>query len=105
MIGLKLVFISQQHASALDYFSKTRGVDRLQKIAQGVGVERSQRIVRVRGDENYGAQMRAARAFEHLEAVEPRHLNVEEQQVRAQLHDLGDCSWAITGLAHNFDVL
>src|SRR5882724_1480349 len=100
MIGLELALISQQPSSALYYFSKTRGFDRLQQVTHRVGVERPQRIVRVRCDENDRAQMRAARALEHFEAVEPRHLNVEEQQVRPQLHDLGDCSRAVTGLAH-----
>ena len=57
--------------------------ERLQQVVDRVDLERPQGELVVRRDED--DRHAAAEQLEHLEAVELRHLDVEEQQVRLQL--------------------
>jgi hypothetical protein len=52
-------------------------IDRLQQIIERMDLERPDRILVVRGDEDDRRLMRVAQSSHHLESVEPRHLDVE----------------------------
>ena len=59
------------------------GAERLQQVVDRVHLERAQRVLVVGGDED--DRQVAPEQLEHLEAVELRHLHVEQHQVRLQL--------------------
>ena len=59
------------------------GAERLQQVVDGVHLERADGVAVVGGDENDGDVI--TDEFQHVEAVELGHLDVEHQQVGLQL--------------------
>ena len=68
---------------AVERFGEALGAERLQQVVDRVHLERADRVTVVGGDEDDGDV--AADELEHVEPVELRHLDVEQQQVRLQL--------------------
>ena len=64
--------------------------DRLEQIVDGRHLERPDRILVVRGDEDHRRHALCSNSVDDPEAVGPRHLHVEEHQVRLLLADEGD---------------
>ncbi len=89
-------------ARAIDRFGQPLRAERLQQIVDRVDFECLQRVLIVRGDEDHGDV--AADEIEHLEAVELRHLDVEEQQIRLQFGDDLDRLEAIGALGDDSHV-
>ena len=77
--------------------------ERLQQVVDGVHLERPQRVLVVRGDEDRPALV-APEQLEHLEAVQLRHLHVEQHQVGRQLGHRLDRLEAVAALGHDLDV-
>jgi hypothetical protein len=73
-------------------------VEGLEQVVHGLRGERPQRVAVVRGDEHDRGQPLARQALEHAEAVEPRHLHVEEQQVGRVLEHRRDGERTARGL-------
>ena len=70
-------------AHAIDRGGEAVGAERLQQVVDGVHVEGADGVLIERGHEHDGHV--AADQLQHLEAVELRHLHVEDQQVRPQV--------------------
>ena len=77
------------------------GAERLQQVVDGVHLEGAQRVLIVGGDEDHGDV--AADQLEHLEAVELRHLHVEQQQIGLQLGHRLDRLEAVGALGDDLD--
>ena len=89
-------------AHAGQRLAQTFGADRLQQVVDRVHLECADRVLVVGGREDH--RHVAADQVEHLEAVELRHLDVEEQQVGRQLrHGLHRLE-AVGALRHDLDV-
>lgn len=74
--------------------------DWLQQIIDGAGFERFDGVLVKRGYDYDDRQTRATEVANHFEAFHPRHLQIEEYQVRPQLDDLLQDLGAIFGLAY-----
>ena len=73
---------------ALDRLGETLLLDGLQDVIDRVHLEGLDRVLVVRGDENDRRRpLHAGEARDDLEAVEPRHLDIEEHDVGPQLPD------------------
>ena len=70
-------------ARARDRLLESFRAERLQQVVDGVDLERLQRVLIVRGDED--DRLIAAEQLEDLEAVQLRHLHVEQHEIRLQL--------------------
>ena len=57
--------------------------ERLHQVVDRVGLEGLQRVLVEGGHEDDGAGVRRADMLEHAEAVQARHLDVEEHELRA----------------------
>jgi len=69
-----------------------------------VDVERAQGVLVVGGDEDDRRDAVRAHTLEDVEAVEVRHLDVQEHEVGPQLFDRKDGLTAIPALAHDLDL-
>ena len=58
-----------------------------EQVVHGMGVERTHRVLVVCGDEDDHRRLRWFDQFQHLEAIQLRHLDVEEEQVRVGFGD------------------
>ena len=79
----------EPRACACERRVEARAVEGLEKIVDRVRVERLQSVLVVRGDEDDGRPARfvALDELEHLESVELRHLDVEEEEIGLRLGD------------------
>ena len=71
---------------ALDHLPEALVGERLEQVVERVNFEGAQRVLVVRGDED--DDRRAVEQLQHFEAVELRHLDVEQEEVGIVL---GDC--------------
>ena len=80
--------------------------DGLEQIVDGVHLERLHRELIVRGHEDDEGKLPLGflHGVEHLEAVDFRHLHVEDHDVRARLANRGDGARAAQRFAHDLDV-
>ena len=60
---------------------------RLQKVIQGVDLKGPDRVLVMSGRENHRRNLFWLERLEHLETIEPRHLHIKDQEVRAVLLD------------------
>ena len=74
-------------ARALQRLAEPLAVERLQQVVERAHLERPQRVLIVRGDEDHERHALAADRLDHLEPVHLRHLDVEEHQIRRVIHD------------------
>ena len=65
-------------------------INRLHQVIDRVRFKRADCVFGVGGDENEQRRFDLHHAFDHAEAVETGHLNVEEHQIRLQSLDLAD---------------
>ncbi len=100
--GMRLASAAAARARASSASPSRSATERLQQVVDRVHVERPQRVLVVGRDEH--DRHVAADQFEHLEAVELRHLDVEKQQVGMQLGDGLDCLEPVGALGHDLDV-
>jgi hypothetical protein len=89
----------QPHAR--DRLGEPLGAHRLQQIVDGVDLERAHRELVVRGAEDH--RRGAADQVDDLEAVELRHLHVEEHEIGRQLGDRLHRLEAVGALGDDFD--
>ena len=80
-------------------------VERLEQVVERLHLERAQRVLVVGGDEHDGRHPIRADGLDHLEAVELRHLDVEEHEIRGLGQDGLDGFDAVPGFADDLDVL
>jgi hypothetical protein len=83
--------------------SRSFGVDGLEEVVDGVHAEGLERVLVVRGgedDDGLGGQ-----AGENLEAVEARHLNIEEADVGRVRREGCDGVFGARGGADDFDAV
>ena len=66
---------------------KTFRAERFEQVIHSMGVERTHRVLVVCGDEDDHRRLRWFDQFQHLEAIQLRHLNVEEENVRVGFGD------------------
>src|SRR5262249_19092975 len=79
-------------------------VDRLQQIVDGLDVERTDRVLVVRGHEDHDWPVNGYGFAKDLEAVEPGHLYIEENEVRPLLIDGDNGRAAIAGFTDDLDL-
>ena len=101
----RCVAFVQAPACARDRRGKTRLFDRLQQIVECVHLERGHRVAiesRHKHDDRHRIALQPAH---DVEAVEPGHLDVEEDEVRPQIFDGDDCLATVTALTGNLDIV
>jgi hypothetical protein len=79
-------------------------VDGLQQIINCLNVERADRVLIVRGHENHEWLVRRCCRAKHLEAVEPGHLHVEENEVGPLLANSANCFAPAPGFSDDVDL-
>ena len=72
-------------AGALDGAVEAVAVEGLEQVVHGVDFEGAQRVLVVGGDEHHRREIADPQLLDHAEAVQLRHLHVQEHQVRLQL--------------------
>ena len=95
----------QPLADAVQRRGKPVLVDRLHQIIDRLRVERAQRMLAVGGDEHEQWRLDVHQALDHREAVEARHLDVEEDEVGLMGLDLADRLAAVGGGGDDLDVV
>src|SRR5690606_25337472 len=95
---------AQMHAGALDRFAETVRIERLEHVVDGVRIERTERELVIRGREDGDRHVRGAERLEDTETVQPRHLNIEEEQVGTYGLDQRHSLLAAPRLADDVDV-
>src|SRR5262249_24092756 len=98
------VLAPDERTRLFERLAEPRTVEWLEQIIERVYFERPQGVVIVRRDEDQLRPARRVERFEHLEAVERWHLNVEEEQVGPLALDLKQRFAAVGALAHELDV-
>src|SRR3546814_8824914 len=68
-------------AYAVERFGQPLGIYRLHQIIDRLRLERADRMVRIGGDEDDERRLDLHQALNHRKTVEPRHLDVEEDEV------------------------
>ena len=86
-------------ARALQRLGEALAVERLEQVVERADLERLERVLIVRGDEDDERHPLAADRLDDLEAVHLRHLDVEEHEVRRVIVDRGDGFLAVAALA------
>ena len=79
-------------------------IDRLHQIVDRLRVEGAERMFAERSDENEQRKLDVHQALDHREAVEPRHLDVEEDEVGLVRLDLPDRLAPVGGCGDDLDV-
>src|SRR5262245_1737613 len=79
-------------------------VERLEQVIQGMHLERLEGIAIVGGDEDHDWHGRVRQAGENAEAVQERHLHVEEHEVGLESPQFGERLLAVAALAEDIDV-
>src|SRR5919204_491092 len=91
-------------SSALDRDLQPLGVDRLQEVVDRVHLERLDRVLIVRGDEDdVRGRARIEEPPRDLESGQSGHLHVEKDDVGLQPIDRRESLDAVAGLADDFD--
>ena len=85
--------------------AQARLLDRLQQVVDGVHLERAHRVLVVGGDERDQRQLALLQHPHDADAVELRHLQVEQRQIRALLLDRRHRLAARRRLRHDHDVV
>ena len=91
-------------ARVIEALLEAIAAERLQQVVEGVDLEGLQRVLVVGGDEDDHRHLVGADLLDDAEAVDGRHLDVEEYQLRRELLDGADRLHAIGALADHFDV-
>ena len=91
-------------AGAGDGFLEPRGLEGLQQVIDGADLEGAHGVGVVGGGEDDGRRGIGGQFFQHVEAIEARHLDVEKEQAGPQLRAHRQCRLAIGGLAGDLDV-
>ena len=76
---------------------------RLQQVVESVHLERLHRVAVVGGDEDGERHLLLQRGH-HAEAIDLRHLNVEEYQIGLLALDHGDSGFSVAAFGHNLQV-
>ena len=88
----------------LDRCIQLFGLDGLEQVGQCLGLERAKRVLIEAGDEDHQRERnRACNRAQHFESIQPRHLNVEKDQVRSQPLSQLQRPQSIFRLANDFD--
>jgi hypothetical protein len=90
-------------ASAPNGGPKALVLERLQDVVDGVDVERAEGVFVVRGDEYDGRPALGRDPVEDLETVQPRHLDIQEDQVGVQVLDASDGVVPVGALRYHGD--
>ena len=101
-IGRRAAF-AQAGTRAVEGTLETFGAEGLEQVVHGVGVEGAHRVLVVGGDEDDYRGLRGLDQFEHFEAIELRHLNVEEEQVRGGFGDGLDGFESVGAFGHDLE--
>ena len=75
----------------------------LEQVVHGVGVEGAHGVLVVGGDEDDHRRLRGFDQFQHFEAIQLGHLDVEEEQVRAGFGDGLDGLEAVGAFGHDHE--
>lgn len=86
-------------AHALQRLAQPGARGRLQEVIERAGVKGAQGMLVVGRDENDGRQLLRPQGVEHVEPVHPRHLDVQEYQVRLVFADGGHRRRAVPAFA------
>jgi hypothetical protein len=91
-------------AHAIERDIEPRILDGLQEVVERVRFERLQCVLVVRRDEHGQRHLRRGQGLQELEAVDTRHLHVEEHDVGLMLGDREERLASVAGLADDLDV-
>jgi hypothetical protein len=92
-------------ARTIERSGKPRLIHRLHEVVQRMRLERPDGELVVRRYEDDVRHARRPAGTHHLEAIELRHLDVKEHEVRGKRIERGECLSAIPALAHNLHVV
>ena len=91
-------------ADALERALEALAVERLQQVVERLDLEGAQRVLIVGGHEHDRRHALGADRLNHLEAVELRHVHVEEHEIGRLGEDGLDGFDAVPGFADHLDV-
>src|SRR5258705_523566 len=89
---------------AIERLMKTNVIDGLEQIVERAKLERGNRVIIESRDENDGRHLVGADLGNHIEAIELRHLHVEEYQIGLVHADGGNGLESVLTFANDFDV-
>ena len=95
----------QRIARPCNGFGKPFVVNGLQQVIQRVRLKRPERELVVGGHEYRRRHVAGREMPQHLEAIHPGHLHVEEHQVRAMLTNRLQCFAPVPALRTHFDIV
>ena len=72
-------------AGTFDRLPQAVVVDRFQQVVEGIRIKRPERKLVVGRDENNLGHVAARQATQYLETIHPRHLHVQEHEIRRLL--------------------
>ena len=102
---LDAALLGEAAADALERVGEPRLVHRLHQIVDRVRLEGAQRMVRISGDEDEQRRLHLHQALDHREAVEARHLDVEEDEIGLVGLDRADRLAAVRAGVDDLDIL
>src|SRR6266508_3807827 len=86
-LDLRQTLRGNQKAGAFERLHETLVVNRLEKVIERLSLERLQRILVVRCEEHDKRRLPRRQSPQHVETVQIRHLNIEEDEIRRQSLD------------------
>src|SRR5262252_9042742 len=87
-LGAALGFEAVDAPGAVNHLREALGFDWFQQVSDGIGFKRRQRVLIVAGCEDDQRQRHVlGQSLQNLEAVQPRHLYVEKDEVGSQAGD------------------
>jgi hypothetical protein len=89
---------------AIERGAESLAIEGLEQVVDRIELERVDRVLVVRGDENHQRHRVAPDLLDHLEAVDAPHLHVEKHEVGLERGDALHCLGAVATFAQHLDV-
>jgi hypothetical protein len=100
--GERAALASDPHARPCQCLGQALGAERFQQVVDRMDLERFDRVLVIGGDED--DRDLAPEQLQHVKAVQLRHLNVEEDQIRLLLRDRFHRLETVAALCDDVDV-
>ena len=93
-----------QRPHAVESLGQPLLADGLQQIIQSSRFESADGVLVIRRDDDHDRQRAFGQPVDHVEAAQPRHLKIQQHQVRRELSDLRQSLFAILRFPYDGDV-
>src|SRR6185295_2668812 len=97
-------FVRQMRLGAFERPVKTLLIEGLEQVVERIHLKRSHGVLIVSGHEDDGGNAVSRKRFQDAKAVDPRHLDIEENKIRHIAGDGLDSLLAVGALADDFNL-